>query len=64
MTDKKICYFKGYGNIVMIQDLKSEQWSEKTIDMPGFNFKRLAAAVTLPNGDCLIIGGEGSNAVY
>ena len=64
MTDKKICYFKGDDNKVMIQDLKSEQWSEKTIDEPGFKFKNYAAAVTLPNGDCLIIGGEGSNAVY
>ena len=48
----------------MIQDLKNEQWSEKSIDEPGFKFKRYAVAVTLPNGDCLIIGGYGSSAVY
>ena len=39
MTDKKICYFKGEDNKVMILDLKSEQWSEKTIDEPGFKFE-------------------------
>ena len=64
MTDKKICYFKGDDNKVMIQELKSERWSEKTIDEPGFKFKVAAVAVTLPNGDCLITGGYGSNAVY
>ena len=64
MTDKKICYFKGYDNKVMIQDLQSEIWDEKTIDKPGFKFEEYAAAVTLPNGDCLIIGGGyGSNEV-
>ena len=36
MSDKKICYFEGSGNKVMIQDLQSEAWSEKTIDKAGF----------------------------
>ena len=64
MTNKKICYFISYFNNVMIYDIQSNTWSEKTIEKPGFEFKKDAVAVTLPNGDCLITGGLTYNSVY
>ena len=42
----------------MMYDLQDKIWNEKTIEKPGFQFKINAAAVTLPNGDCLITGGK------
>ena len=48
----------------MTLDLQDEDWSNQTIDKPGFKFKSYAAAVTLPNGNCLITGGGPSTTVY
>ena len=49
----------------MILELPSETWKTIRIEKPGVNFYKSAAAVTLPNGDCLITGGEYFNgAVY
>ena len=43
----------------MILDLQSETWSLKSIKNSGFKIESYAVAVTLPNGDCLITGGNG-----
>ena len=43
----------------MILDLQSETWSLKSIENSGFEIEPYAVAVTLPNGDCLITGGNG-----
>ena len=64
MTNKKLCYFKWSSKSVMKLDLQDEIWSEETVDKSDFEFKKAIMAVTLPNGDCLITGGDESTTVY
>ena len=64
MTLKKLCFFEGNGNTVLILDLQKETWTEKKIEKPGFEFGRTGQSVTLPDGDILITGGGFSASVY
>ena len=79
MSDKKIAFF-GDTNKVMLLDIKKNEWTIKTINnnsnssravgatgqasSQNLDFMYYAAAVTLPNGDSLIIGGGSSTTVY
>ena len=63
MTHKKLCFF-GDTNKVIVLDLHDESWTIKTINKPNYEFLYYAAAVTLPNGDSLIMGGGSSSTVY
>ena len=65
MTNKKINFF-GDANKVMSFDLQTEKWAVKTLanKSPNNEFLYYAAAVTLPSGDALIIGGGSSTVVY
>ena len=47
-------------------DLQTEKWAVKTLanKSPNNEFLYYAAAVTLPSGDALIIGGGSSTVVY
>lgn len=63
MQDKRICFF-GDGNKVMEFNCQSNTWTKKQINNYSNDFLYYAAAVTLPNGDALIIGGGSSTTVY
>lgn len=62
MQDKRICFF-GDANKVMEYNLESGKWFKRTLEH-NMEFLYYAAAVTLPNGDALIIGGGSSTTVY
>jgi len=62
MKNKRICFF-GDTNKVMEFNLSSLKWTIKTLNSH-CDFLYYSAAVTLPNGDALIIGGGSSTAVY
>ena len=63
MRNKRICFF-GDGNKVMEYNLENDEWMKRTLQNGGNDFLYYAAAVTLPNGDALIIGGGSSTTVY
>ena len=63
MQNKRICFF-GDGNKVMDYNIENNQWSRRTLNGANMEFLYYAAAVTLPNGDALIIGGGSSTTVY
>jgi len=61
MQNKRICFF-GDANKVMEYNLEDHTWTKQIL--PGnTEFLYYAAAVTLPNGDALIIGGGSSTTV-
>lgn len=62
MKNKRICFF-GDTNKVMEYSLSNSKWSIRTLNTHS-DFLYYSAAVTLPNGDSLIIGGGSSTAVY
>jgi hypothetical protein len=63
MQNKRICFF-GDGNKVMEYNLETHKWAKRTLTGANMEFLYYAAAVTLPNGDALIIGGGSSTTVY
>ena len=62
MKNKRICFF-GDTNKVMEYNLQTSKWTIKTLNTHS-DFLYYSAAVTLPNGDALIIGGGSSTVVY
>lgn len=60
--NKRICFF-GDANKVMEYNLNTRKWGMKTLHAPS-DLLYYSAAVTLPNGDALIIGGGSSTVVY
>jgi len=62
MKNKRICFF-GDTNKVMEYSLNTKKWNIKTLNTHS-DFLYYSAAVTLPNGDSLIIGGGSSTVVF
>lgn len=62
MKNKRIWFF-GDTNKVMEYNLQTSKWTIKTLNTHS-DFLYYSAAVTLPNGDALIIGGGSSTVVY
>lgn len=60
--NKRICFF-GDANKVMEYNLASRKWRIKQLHTSS-DLLYYSAAVTLPNGDALIIGGGSSTVVY